>query len=121
MQRLTSLLHLGGLPCACLKGPSLAASAYGHFSLRQSADLDILVSRKDLNRAIELLLAQDYSHSADVAVERLQKDRSRYHLSIAARRHSTPIELHWGFGYDGFVFDVNEEAWNRLLPIPANG
>src|SRR6266852_8697072 len=26
MQRLTELLQLGGVPCACLKGPSLAAS-----------------------------------------------------------------------------------------------
>jgi hypothetical protein len=42
------------------KGPVLAAAVYGHLSLRQIRDLDILVHPSEVRPAGELLISQGY-------------------------------------------------------------
>ena len=42
------------------KGPVLAASVYGDLALRQFSDLDILVQKKDIQKAKDLLVSNGY-------------------------------------------------------------
>src|SRR5262245_35525258 len=48
---------INGIP---YKGPALAASAYGDVSLRQFADLDLILHKKDVLRAKQLLVARGW-------------------------------------------------------------
>lgn len=58
--RLLGLLDANGIRAIPIKGPVLAASAYGDVALREFCDLDVLVHRRDLRRARRLLTAQGY-------------------------------------------------------------
>jgi len=63
-KELVKLLHLfqtHEIPAIPFKGPVLASIAYGNLSLRSFADLDILVQKRDLGRAYQVLRSQDGS------------------------------------------------------------
>ena len=57
---LLDLLRAHGISAIPFKGPTLAASAYGHLSLRQFGDLDLFVPKCDLPRACEVLVSHGY-------------------------------------------------------------
>jgi hypothetical protein len=58
--KLLTLFEAHALPAIPYKGPVIAAFVYGNLSLRQFADLDILVRDEDYHRAKHLLVSQDY-------------------------------------------------------------
>lgn len=49
-----------GAPVIPHKGPVLAKELYGHLALRSAGDLDLLVNRGDVSRAVRLLEEQGY-------------------------------------------------------------
>lgn len=60
LHRLQGLLESKGIRLVPIKGPALAAMAYGSTSLRQFEDLDLIVRREDLLRAVDLLAGAGY-------------------------------------------------------------
>jgi hypothetical protein len=81
-----------GIRALPLKGPLLADDVYGHAGLRQSSDVDLLVSREDLGRAAEELKREGY--------EQLHSEDGRklpvLHYVLRSTRPSLPtLELHW--------------------------
>ena len=54
------LFETHGITSIPFKGPALAEAAYGNVTMRQSADLDILVQEKDILRARDVLLDHGY-------------------------------------------------------------
>ena len=55
LHRLQQLMDANGIQLIPIKGPALATLAYGDVALRQFEDLDLIVRREDLLRAVELL------------------------------------------------------------------
>ena len=53
--RLVALLEQAGIPAIPFKGVALAARAYGDLALRDAGDIDLLVHRRDVVRAVGLL------------------------------------------------------------------
>jgi hypothetical protein len=87
-----------GIPAISFKGPALAAFAYGDLSLRQFIDLDVIICRKDFQKAKEILVARGYRPdpplSAQIESILLKTDYDY------AFWHETPailMELHWDF------------------------
>lgn len=58
--RLLELFGAQGISTLVIKGPALAAQAYGDASLRSYGDIDLLVRQRDIRRATELLMASGY-------------------------------------------------------------
>jgi hypothetical protein len=58
--RLHQLLESNGICLVPIKGPALAALAYGSTSMRQFEDLDIIVPRENLLEAVDLLERKGY-------------------------------------------------------------
>jgi hypothetical protein len=52
---LTSMLENEGVPVLAFKGPSLAMAVYGGLSLRQCEDLDLVIHKEDLAKAVHLM------------------------------------------------------------------
>lgn len=96
------------------KGPVLASRLYGNLTLRQSADLDIVVRRSDVERARVVLIDLGYTpfvmlHDAnhDFQVE------SRY--SERFDRPGSVVELHWAFTNKDVAFPLSlEDLADRL-------
>src|SRR5256886_10494233 len=83
-----------GIAAVPVKGPTLAALAYGDLARRESFDLDILVRRQDVAPAADLLRSLDYradqvlSPGAEAA-----RLATQYHRRLA--RHPRPgVALH---------------------------
>ncbi len=53
-------LRAEAIPALPYKGPALAAALYGDVALRQYFDLDLLISRRDVPRAVETLISRGY-------------------------------------------------------------
>ena len=60
LARLLRLLDAHGIPSVAVKGPVLAASAYGNVGLRSFGDLDVLVSRDAIDSVRQVMLANGY-------------------------------------------------------------
>lgn len=78
------LFEANEIKAISFKGPVLAASAYGNLSLRQISDLDFLVEEQNFQKAVELLLSQEYKLIVQVPWE--------FHLKSSDRPYS--IDLH---------------------------
>ena len=76
-----------------LKGPRLARAAHGDPALRASADLDVLVDRSDLRRAVEVLTAAGFGTPPDRLDSAGLPD---LHLTLThPEPWGPPLELHW--------------------------
>lgn len=89
--KLLTLFESHSIPAIPFKGPVLAVSAYGNLSLRQIADLDILVRERDYHKAKELLLDQGY---------RMVKNRGHEAFYLQAQmwheEKNVSVDLHYG-------------------------
>src|SRR5215212_4710817 len=107
-----------GIPAVPYKGPALAASVYGNLALREFGDLDILVHRRDVLRAKEVLTSMGY--------------QARYRLTPAQeaaflrsecehpfeRDGESIVELHWGITDRHFFPLDNEHFWENVEEVP---
>ena len=122
--RLIGLLEGNGIPVLPFKGPVLAALAYKNLSLRQFGDLDILVHKRDVNRAKKLLMAEGYKIA--VTLTRFQQLiptlSTRKDLVLVNASSNVRIELHWRLTGKHFSFPVHaKQMWNRLDAMPVAG
>jgi hypothetical protein len=92
-------LAAGHIPVCALKGPALGARLYDDPSVRPSMDVDLLIRRDDLPRAVELLSAAGYRGDDD-GVARAYLIRHSHHLSFS-RPNQPGLELHF-HAYAGF-------------------
>lgn len=95
-----SCLESHGIIAVPYKGPLLAAAAYGDIALRQFVDLDILVNRKDLRQARDLLVARGYRLRYSFT-----EKQERMHLKNAVEftfehPQRTMLDVHFRFAAD---------------------
>ena len=93
--RVLDLLEAEGIVAMPYKGPVLAQVAYGNLSLRRFADLDVLVNRADVGKAVRVLAADGYRSDAQLStrqVEALLDNGHDWHLDKAGRYL---VEVQW--------------------------
>lgn len=116
-QELLKILKLfqdNDIPVIPFKGTVLAASVYGNLSMRQFSDLDILVNPKDIIKARELLITQDY---------KLQFDHSWQYPFIHSQKEIY-IDLHWELAplnYFPFKLPDFETLYQRTKLLSLSG
>lgn len=121
--RLLDLFAAHGVGAIPLKGPAVAAMAYGSPGLRRFVDLDILVRREDVLRAKALLLAHGYRSDLPVA-ERHEQIYLRTHYVYEFERDdgAVRLELHYRLRPRYFAFGLDAaQLWDRLEPIAIAG
>jgi hypothetical protein len=121
--KLLSLFENHGTPAVPFKGPVLASSVYGNLSLREFSDLDILIHKKDLKRAKDLLLSHGYlpiyqlSNAQEAAFAGLGCQFHFWH-----KKTGINLEMFWEFGPKGLSFPINlHHLWNRLEKVSFSG
>ncbi len=91
-----SLFRAHDIEVAPFKGPTLAMSAYGDLYARVCSDLDILVARRQVPKAIDLLQGQGF-----VPLLRLNSEQLRNYMNaindmqFTHHKSGICIELHW--------------------------
>ena len=119
------LSRLGDASVAAIpyKGPVLARMVYGGLALRRFADLDVLVRRADVSRAIVALRELGYE-------PRLRLTRSQERAFLASqcewaldRDHGRlTVEIHWDIVPREFALRLDlERLWRTARPQSVDG
>jgi len=119
---LLNLLRAHGIFAIPFKGPTLAASAYGHLSLRQFGDLDLFVSKCDLPRACEILVSHGYRANDQLHHgEGGDPLQTKYH-SFVGQDGLVRVDVQWMIADEQFSFHLDHEAWRAgLVPVSMTG
>ncbi len=124
LSRILYALESCGVPAYPFKGPALSVMLYGDPARRQSKDLDILVPKERVRRAIDCLDSLGYGAKASLAGHRLAAHRrTEYELQFFRRDGKLTVELQWAvvpgfFGFDheslGIWSILERRSWNGL-------
>jgi Uncharacterised nucleotidyltransferase len=122
LRRLIALLEGAGIETVPYKGPVLALFAYGNVALRRFVDLDVLVRREDVSRAIDLLLTDGYEFSKPLTLsQREVLLRSQHNLQLSRDKRRLIVELHWEVASNLFASSVQaDDLWSSLSEIKLN-
>lgn len=120
--RLLGLLEEAGVAAVPFKGPSLAATVHGNLSLRQFADLDILVTETDLAKAQAVLVGEGYTANYDFSPA-VSRSVQRYaHESLFWRDDGMIVELQWQFAAPFLRYSLApDDIRRRLVTVPLGG
>jgi hypothetical protein len=123
LSRIQNALESCGVPAYPFKGPALSVMLYGDPARRQSKDLDILVPKERVRKAIDCLDSLGFGAKASTAGVRLAAHRrTEYELQFFRRDGKLIVELQWDVVPGFFGFDHERLGiWSRLEPRPWNG
>jgi hypothetical protein len=121
--RLLRALEAEGIEAVPYKGPALAVAAYGRLELRRFVDLDIIVRKHDVSRAMAVLTAQGYScGKAWTDTQQSVLLKTQHNLPLSREEGRLLVELHWQVASDLFASSLQaEELWERLEVMDLNG
>jgi hypothetical protein len=122
--RILTTLEANGIRSVAYKGPVLGHLLSGHAGLRDFEDLDFLLRRHDMRRAIEILEGDGYVAEVPLspAVEAaLMSARAQYHRVLTHRESGIKVELHWKTDPDFPVEADTDEWWAEVGSIEING
>jgi hypothetical protein len=97
-----------------MKGVTLAEEAFGRLDLRASADLDVLVYPRDLNRACEVLIGLGWDPPEDVVDS---DGLPPHHFRLYAAK-APIVELHWRMHW--YERDFCREVLDRATPASGS-
>jgi putative nucleotidyltransferase-like protein len=104
-----------GVTAIPYKGPALAIAGYGDLSLRRFVDLDVIVRRDDVERAIGTLTRLGYR--CDPVVSPTQQAfliRTQHDLAFKREEGRLIVELHWEVAPRLFAAELAaENLWRR--------
>ena len=120
--KLLDLLKANQLEAIPFKGPTLALAAYGDISLRQFADLDVLVHKTDVLKIKRLLVAHGFNSHLELS-PRQEAALLRFDCAWNfVNQNGVMIDVHWDLveRHFGIRFDV-AGLWQRLQPVEIAG
>jgi hypothetical protein len=116
-KRVAHALGEAGIPLIVLKGLHLAELVYRDISLRPMADLDILVPREQLRRALAALSARGYRHN-EMLVASEQAMSGLKEITAIRAASGTSVDVHWGLNtIREPIADSLQEIWRCARPV----
>jgi hypothetical protein len=121
--RIIRLLADFGIEAIPYKGPVLSLFAYDDLALRRFVDLDVIVKKRDVARARDVLLADSYTLSKPLSESQQELLlRTQHNLQFTKDNRRLILELHWEVAPHLFASTVQGDAlWNNLVPFELDG
>jgi hypothetical protein len=120
--KLLRLLEEHSIPAIPYKGPVLAVSVYGDVALRRFGDLDILVHKRDVLRAKDLLISLGYR--PELCMNPAQEAaylRSQCEYDFIHATSNFLVEIHWKI-LPSYCFPLDSERlWEHLETVSLLG
>jgi len=114
--RLLDLFERHSIAALPFKGPVLADMLYGDIAARDYCDLDILLPKQDIRKAIAALLAAGYT--TDLPSDLGQRKaylRARYEIHFTSPGGAIPIEIHQSFLSPAYGFALAPRLERRTF------
>lgn len=122
--RLDALFAAAGVPLLLLKGSPLAQRAYGTIAVREAVDIDLAVSRDDIDRAWRVM--REAGYVTEIPARPLAGSARRRFLWAAKDSfhrhpdHDIPVELHWRLSDDLRDPAIPpQDRWQRIALSPG--
>jgi hypothetical protein len=115
------------IAAAPFKGAALQVAVYGGLPLREFADIDVMIRRVDVPRAVDAMRARGYAlkQSQQARIQSVVRKGDALEFS---RDGSLTVDLHSRFSNSSFDFDFDpDDLWQELrtvhggLTIPCYG
>jgi hypothetical protein len=120
--RILKVFEASDIKAIPYKGPMLALQLYGSLALRRFTDLDLLIQRRDVIKAKDLLLARGYrlSYQLTSAQQEAYLDWRCEHVFLSEDDRLT-LEIHWKFILRYYSISLAPEPmWSRLESVRLN-
>lgn len=119
-QETVRALKAAGIPVLLLKGAATGALTDPTFHARPMGDVDLLVHKHDVERAVQALLETGWSVTSDEVVVKLLQGQHHLPHFVRADLPGLRLELHTMILPPGHAFPLDEAAlWNNAMPAPA--
>jgi hypothetical protein len=117
LAEVSKLLQQSGMAVIVLKGAWLAATVYCQPALRFMYDLDIMVARKDLPRAVQALGKRGYRSYVQSTPEECFAG-SHHWPRLFREGGIAGIEVHWNLTEPGETWNIEPVSlWDRAAPV----
>lgn len=123
LHALFEALATAGIEAISLKGPILAATAYPSPALRRYSDLDVLVRRKDVPKAMAVLSDRSYEpwETLSAAQEEILLNVG-YSRPYGRKLDWIGVDLHWGFSQNFFAGQIEPaHIWHEAEFVTVQG
>lgn len=111
---LTGQFKRAGVDMAVLKGVTTALSAFGRLGIRYSSDIDLLVAKRDVEQAAQIISDFGYTRVEPPvdASPSILKDRMARHkdLVFVHPKSGAVIELHWRLFQNPYILARAEDG-----------
>jgi len=120
-RRVAQALHAARIPLLALKGLHLAELVYRDIGLRPMSDLDVLVPRDRLRRALAALRDRGYRYNETLAAS-AQAMSGVNEITLRRPESGVNVDLHWGLNeIRGIGADSMQEIWRCARPARLGG
>jgi hypothetical protein len=110
--RILELFNTNKIQAIPFKGPVLALTLYEDPGLREFIDLDILVQKQDVFKALGLLHALGYRKAPDYSLaEESQILERDYHYHLEHGNGRNFVEIHWNILARHFLLPLSIDRW----------
>lgn len=123
---LLQMLDAAGIPAIPFKGPVLAALLYGDIALRQFADLDLLVRKRDARKARDLLCTAGFRPRGPIAEDVTSDDAARLRVgsnfSVTRPNDGVTVEIEWDIAPKSLFIPLQtDRLWDRVDSVSVLG
>jgi hypothetical protein len=120
LSELITALRVEGIQVIPLKGAYLAKFVYGNVALRPMSDVDLLVRRKDMEKACAILIGKGYTHAGHLNIH--ETCEISQHLPAFEKPGGLAVELHWNLEIPTYFLKIDVEGlWKRAKTSSLNG
>lgn len=120
--RVVDLLRTNRIRAIALKGPALAAAAFGNIALRLSVDLDILVHPADAPAAGRLLKQIGYNGWDWPEQQDARRMRFDSEQDLICHERRIIVDLHWALAPGIMRMPATfDELWDRSVEVSIGG
>jgi hypothetical protein len=115
LKRLVHVFDEQGVSVIPFKGPTLAEELYGDIGCREISDLDVLIKREDVLRALEFMTSLGYTPQCRFSKEQMAAYVSTQNeISFVSEGRKTIVELQWEIAPRYFGFPIAPfDLWNH--------
>ena len=109
-----------GINVIALKGLFLIETVYANISMRQFADLDLMIRPEDVDIVIASLKELGYSMSTYYSSQDANLDIK--HVPPMSKPEGPFVEIHWTILEENEPFDIDVDGmWQRTIPVKIAG
>jgi hypothetical protein len=120
VQDIHQALTAAGIPYAVLKGPALTAQLYTQDAFRSYADVDVVVRRRDREKAIGVLTEKLFTLKGSRLNQQLVR-WGHFHIVLEpVSKSRLQVELHWSLVDRANLYRIrDDEVFERLRELNA--